>query len=37
MMASSCLRTSCALRIVRAWMKFSKHHGLENLEAAHAW
>ena len=25
-----------ALRIERAWIKFSKHHGLENLEAAHA-
>lgn len=34
MMVRSCLRTSCALRMLRAWMKFSKHQGLENLEAA---
>ena len=31
------MRTSCARRIERAWMKFSKHHGLENLELAQAW
>ena len=35
--ATSCFRTSCARRMDRDWMKFSKHQGLLNLLAAHAW
>lgn len=35
-MARTCLRTSWARRMERAWMKFSKHQGLENLAAFHA-
>ena len=37
MIVSSCLRTSCARRMHRACTKLSKHHGLENLDAAHPW
>lgn len=32
---SARFRTSCAVFIARVWMKFSKHHGLLNLEAFH--
>ena len=33
---TSCFRTSCARFMLRAWMKFSKHHGAAHLAAIQA-